>query len=466
MGASGMLRCLVIVFLSCFAMSSSVSAADSNSLLTLQNSIDLALKQSVIIHSAREGVSGAEAQKQEAFTGFLPKLSTSYNYTRLNEAPTFLFPGIPPAIPGSVMTTGTQDNYTWALEAKQPIFAGGGILANYEASRFGLDAARMEERGVVLDTVQEVRIAYFSVIKAEKLLEVAQQSVKQLEAHRNMAQSFFDVGMIPRNDLLHAGVQLANGQQFLVRSENGLELAWSKLNTVLRRGIDTPVKVEDIFAYKPFEKSPGEYLKVALENRPEIKAYSLKLEQAKKMVSQARSEFFPNVNLVGNYSRFGDTPGVSGSAYKDQENWYVMAVANWNFWEWGRTKNRVDVSKSRENQITDALTNVRDQITLEVKNAYLLLCEAEKQIFVSKKAIEQAEENFRITQERYKEQVATSTDVLDAQTLLTRAKSDHTNALGDYHISHARLERAMGTEQGSGVRGQRSGNRELKEELP
>jgi outer membrane protein len=465
MGESGMLRCLVVVFLSCFAMSSDVSAADGNSILTLQDSIDLALKQSVIIHSAREGVTGAEAQKQEAFTGFLPKLSTSYNYTRLNEAPTFLFPGIPPAISRSVMTTGTQDNYTWALEAKQPIFAGGGILANYEASRFGLDVARMEERGVVLDTVQEVRIAYFSVIKAEKLLEVARQSVKQLEAHRNMAQSFFDVGMIPRNDLLHAGVQLANGQQFLVRSENGLELARSKLNTVLRRGIDAPVKVEDIFACKPFEKSLGECLKVALENRPEIKAYSLKVEQAKKMVSQARSEFFPNVNLVGNYSRVGDTPGVSGNAYKDQESWYVMAVANWNFWEWGRTKNRVDVSKSRENQITDALTNVRDQITLEVKNAYLLLHEAEKQIVVSKKAIEQAEENFRITQERYKEQVTTSTDVLDAQTLLTRAKSDHTNALGDYHISHARLERAMGTEN-TGNRNQGTGVREPKEALP
>jgi len=430
-------------------VSTGVSAAESGSLLTLQESVDLALKQSVIIHSAREGVAGAEAQKREAFTGFLPKLSTSYNYTRLNEAPTFLFPGIPPAIPQSVMTTGTQDNYTWALEAKQPIFAAGGILANYEASRFGLDAARMEERGVVLDTVQEVKIAYFNVIKSEKLLEVAQQSVKQLEAHRDMAQSFFDVGMIPRNDLLHAGVQLANGQQFLVKSENGLELARSKLNTVLRRGIDTPVNVEDIFAYKSFDKSRAECLKVALENRPEIKAYSLKVEQAKKMVNQAKSEFYPNVNLVGNYSRFGDTPGVSGSAYKDQESWYVMAVANWNFWEWGRTKNRVDVSKSRENQITDALTNVRDQITLEVKNSYLLLREAEKQIFVSQKAIEQAEENFRITQERYREQVATSTDVLDAQTLLTRAKSDYTSALGDYHISHAKLERAMGLEQGS-----------------
>jgi outer membrane protein TolC len=120
-------------------------------------------------------------------------------------------------------------------------------------------------------------------------------------------------------------------------------------------------------------------------------------------------------------------------------------VASWNFWEWGKTKFRVDASKARENQAIDAAKELNDQITLEIKNAYLLLQEAEKQIAVSQKVIEQAEENFRISEERYKERVATSTEVLDAQTLLTRAKADYANALGDYNINYARLQRAMGT---------------------
>ncbi len=125
-----------------------------------------------------------------------------------------------------------------------------------------------------------------------------------------------------------------------------------------------------------------------------------------------------------------------------------MAVANWNFWEWGKTKNRVEAGQSRENQAADFLANIRDQITLEVKNAFLLLHEAEKQVQVAKKAIEQAEENFRINTERYREQVGTSTDVIDAQTLLTKAKSDRHNALGDFSISRAKLERAMGVAPG------------------
>jgi outer membrane protein len=416
--------------------------------LTLQQSIDLALKQSVLIQSAREGVRGAEAQKQEAFTGFLPKFSTSYSYTRLNEQPTstVTLPSLPSTRPFT-MPVGTQDNYTWAIEVKQPLFAGGGIVSNYQANRLGADIAAMDETTVVQDIVQDVKVAYFSVLKAERLLGVAVQSVEQLEAHRKMAQDFFDAGLIPRNDLLRAEVELANGRQNLVKAENSVEMAKSKFNTVLRRDINTPTELEDILTLNPFTKSLHECQKRALENRSEIKSYTLKVEQSQKMVNLTKSEYFPTINAIGHYERFGDTPGVSGTLYKDQENWYLMGVASWNFWEWGRTKNRVDASRSRENQVAYALDNVKDQIRLEVKNAWLTLHEAEKQLAVTQKAIEQAEENYRISRERYREQVGTSTDVLDAQTLLARAKSDYFNALSDYNISMARLERAMGARE-------------------
>ena len=152
-------------------------AAETIVPLTLEASIDMALKQSVLLHAAKEGVRGAEAQQKEAFTRFLPKFSTSYNYTRLNEDPYFVFPGAPPLIPPGNMTTGTKDNYNWNVEARQPLFAGGGILANYEGSRLAADIARMEEAVTVQDLVQEVKISYFSILKASRLLDVAKQSV-------------------------------------------------------------------------------------------------------------------------------------------------------------------------------------------------------------------------------------------------------------------------------------------------
>jgi outer membrane protein len=408
--------------------------------LTMDASIEIALQKSIVIDIAKEGSKGATAQKREAITGFLPKFSTSYSYRRLNEEPSFQLP-----FPPGEMTTGTKNNYNWAIEARQPIFAGGSILANYQANKIGEDAAFLEEKAKNQDVVQEVKIAYFDILRAQRILAAASQSAEMLEAHRNVAENYFKVGLIPKNDLLYAEVELANGKQAMIKAQNSVELAKSRLNTLLKRRIFEPVEVVDILSYQPIKQSLEECLSIAQQNRTELKIAELKAQQAGKLVWIARSDFFPAVSVVGNYTRFGDEPSVSGSPYQDMESWYVMAVASWNFWDWGKTKFRVDASRARENQAISSAKELNDQITLEIKNAYLLLREAENQITVSEKVIEQAEENFRISEERYKERVATSTEVLDAQTLLTRAKSQYANALGDYNINYARLQRAMGT---------------------
>jgi outer membrane protein len=415
--------------------------------LTLEASIDIALKNSFTINIAREGTKSATAQKREAVTGFLPKFNTSYSYTRLNETPFSRFQNLPAGFPipnGTEIPAGTQSNYNWTIEARQPLFTGGGLIANYQASRIGEDAARIEETAKQQDVVRDVKIAYFDVLRAQRIMETAYQSVEMLTAHRDVAINYFKVGMIPKNDLLHAEVELANGRQSLTRAQNAVELTHARFNTILKRRIFTPVQIVDILQYTPLEKQLDECWDVALKNRPELKISALKARQAEKMVRVAQSEYLPNLSLVGNYTRFGDNPSVSGSDYKDAESWYVMGVASWNFWEWGKTKFRVDASRARENQALEAAKELNDQIALEIKSAYLNLQESQKQIAVSQKVIEQADENFRITQERFKEQVATSTEVLDAQTLLTKAKAEYANALGDFNISYAKLDRAMG----------------------
>jgi len=428
-----------------------VAQNGSSTKFTLEGSIDLALNQSMLIQAAKEGVKGAEAQKKEAFTGFLPKLSTSYSYTRLNEAPWANMPPTsinspfgPLSTTGGQITMGTQDNYNWALEVRQPIFAGGAIMANYQANKKGEDIARVDESATTQNIVEEVKASYFNILKAQKILFVARQAVEQLKSHRNEAQNFFDVGLLPKNDLLQSEVQLANGEHNLVKAENSVEIAKARFNTLLRRNINAPVEVEDILTYRPFEKTIEVCFQTAFDKRPEIKAYSLKVEQAKEYVKAAKGDFFPAVSAVGHYERFGDSGSLQGSTYKSMETWYLMARADWTFWEWGKTKNQVDFRQARENQTTSLLAHEKDKVAFEVKAAYVLVRESEKQVFVARESIDQAEENFRINNERYKEQVATSTDVLDAQTLLTKAKSDYFTALGDYFINQAHLERAMG----------------------
>jgi len=415
--------------------------------LTLEESIDIALKNSLTVDMAREEIKGAEAQRREAITGFLPQFSTSYNYARLNEAPFTKFQGMTGILSimnGIEIPVGTKNNYTWSVEARQPLFTGGGLTANYQANKIGKDIALTDEVIKTQDVIHDVKIAYYDILRTQKIEEAAGQSVEMLAAHRDIAQNYFRVGMIPKNDLLYAEVELANAEQALVRTQNAVQLAKARFNTVLKRNLLTPVNIADILKYEPHQKSLAECWGEAIQNRPELKKAALKTMQAEKLVHAAQSEYFPTLSLVADYGRFGDNPSLDGSDFKDAENWSVMGVAHWNFWEWGKTKFRVDASKTKENQALDVQKDLQDQIALEINHAYLNLQEAEKQIAVSRKVIEQAEENFRIAEERYKERVGTSTEVLDAQTLLTRAKSEYANALGNYNIYYTKLQRAMG----------------------
>ena len=196
--------------------------------LGLQDSIGIALKQSHYIQAAKEGVKSAEAQKQEAFTGFLPKLSTYYQYAYVNPTPwSYVSPstlnalGTSIFLPGHPMTVGTQNNYTWALEVKQPIFAGGSIAANYEANKKGEAIARTDENLANQDIVQEVKVAYFNILKTQKILDVAQRAVEQLSSHRNDAQGFFDVGLIPKTIFSSRKCALQTGSKTLSGRKTG-----------------------------------------------------------------------------------------------------------------------------------------------------------------------------------------------------------------------------------------------------
>jgi len=295
------------------------------------------------------------------------------------------------------------------------------------------------------DIILEAKTAYFMLLKAQKLRKIAEQTVIQINAHKNVAENFYQVGMSPLNDLLQAQVELANAEQELIVAKNTMENAESDFNTLLRRPINTPVAVEDILDYSPFEKDLDHCLAQADKNRLEIKIVDLDVEIAEKELQLAKKDYYPSINLEGNYFREGTEWDVDGGeGVFDPSGWNILAVAKWNFFEWGRTSYGINEKKSRLSQAQFQKDEILDNIQQEVKKAYLRTQEAEKAIIAVEKAIEQAKENFRINQERYKEQMATSTDVLDAQTLLSKTMTNYYNALYIYKISKAALYRAMG----------------------
>ncbi len=438
--------CVLVIALLLVTLSPSFGG-DGSPPLTLQQSIEIALRRSPTLQAAQGAIKEAQFRRRATISDFLPQASTQYSYTRLDEEPTFRIPPVGPTV-----TMGERDVYTWTSTVTQPVFTGGALINSYLLATLGVDTATVEKEMVELDLIFQVKEAYYGILKAEKFLEVAEQAVQQLDSHRTVAQAFFDVGMIPKNDLLQVEVQLAQTRQDLTRTQNGLEVARAVFNTLLRRGLNEEVRLVETLEYQPVEVALEATLDEAYRSRPEIRAAQLGVKSAKKGVWLAASGLFPQASVVFTYERQGDDPSVNGSRYEpDEDSWNVMAVAKWNVWDWGKTWFEVGENKAKVFQAECALKEAEDGVGLDVKKASLNLEEAEKNIQVAEKAVDQAEENFRINEERYKGQVATSTDVLDALTLLTQARTNYYTALSDYNIARARLQRAIGS-RGDGVR--------------
>jgi outer membrane protein TolC len=306
----------------------------------------------------------------------------------------------------------------------------------------GVDLSKTDLETVKRDIVLQVREEYYNILRADKFQNVGEQAVKNFEAQLEVSRAFFEVGLIPKNDLLQSEVRLANARQALVRAESDLALAKSSFNILLRRDVNTPFQIVDILEFKPSPYRFEESLDEALKQRPEIRAANIQVNQAKEAVKIARSGFFPTIDFTASYNRLSDEALLNGQLVTERRA--ATGLATMTIWEWGKTAYRVGESKVRVNQATDAKDQLVEVIILEVKQNYINVLQSEKNVGVAEKSIEQAEENLRLNEERYKYQVATATDVLDAVTLLAQARVNYYGALSEFNIAKARLERSMG----------------------
>jgi len=437
---------LVSISIAILTLSPALVFADETiGTFNLTQTIDTALKANLGLKRSKEEVNAALATKKARTTNFLPTFSARYGYVRRDQATNQALIG-----QGGQATTvviNPEDEYNFVTSFSQPIFTGFALLNQYKIASLGLDVAEISEKLTRQDVILDAKNAYFSILKSQKLMAVAEDTVKQVNAQKEVAENMYQVGMSPLNDLLQSQVQLANDKQRFITAQNNLEISKAQFNTLLRRPVNAPVAIVDILDYTPFEHDISYCLNQADQNRLELQVAELEVQIADKDYQLSKSDYFPSIDLTGNWTRRGtdwDVDGGEGIA--DKKFWDIRATATWQFWQWGRTRYGVKEKLSRLSQAKYRKEEISDNIELEVKQSFLRTKETEKNITTIEKAIEQAKENLRITEERYKEQVSTTTDVLVAQTLLTETMTNYYNALYDFKIAKAVLYRAMGQE--------------------
>jgi outer membrane protein len=409
--------------------------------MTLEQVIEQALKANHKIIISEIDVQAADEARKEAFTGFLPRAETRYVFTRKSEPDWVRFKG-----DNKRYIIGAQDNYGWRTSAIQDLFKGFSILANYQIARLKLDVAKIRRAETRLDIILEARKKFIAVQNAKLLKEVAEKAVESLEEHLSVARDFLNVGLSPKIDVLNAEVDLAEAEQKLEKTANWIVVTKAALNNIMDKPVDGPIHVSGPLHYVPFETPYPECAKKALGLRPLLKETRAYIDIAKKEIILANSGFYPELTASLNYNRAGDQLDVNGSRYLDRENWDTSLTATWTFFEWGKTRYARHKAEKALERAKTQMRRVEDEIHFSVKKSYFDLKTARHNIEVSQKAVVSAIENLEISKDRYKEQVATITEVLDAQIRLTQARTSLTRALNDYNISLAELNRAMGAE--------------------
>lgn len=408
-------------------------------ILDLKEALRLAWKANPALQVSRLQSLIAREEVVRARSGFLPTVKSEVSHTIYdNEIQSKIPSGIIPGIPEGLSFPTTNRNF-WSskITVDQTIFDFWGTPARYQAAILGKKASLLDTAKTRDDIFLTVAQGYFQTLRAQKLVVVAEQEVRQLQDHLKIARDQYEFGVVTYNDVLQAEVSLADAAQRLIVAKTDVVNIRSALNKVMALPVAAPtvLKEEDIVA-QPWGLEQA--TDAALKQRSDFKASEDRILQQEKVVTQTRAGYYPRIF------------GQAGFSYQQNEfllhdtQWFAIFGMQWTLFSGLDTRAQVSQARLQVNQLKERHKDLNEQVRLDVQNAYLQVRDTADRIRVTQKAVTQGEENLRLNEERYKEQVGTATDVIDAQTLLTRTRVNYYAALYDHQMAKAQMLWAMG----------------------
>jgi outer membrane protein TolC len=426
--------------------------------LSLGQVVSIAVSRNLRMADSRLAVREKEHQRREAFSDFFPSINVQYTATADKyQSPTFISElsgqqdsrwairgtGLPPAgiDPNYPYRIDPYRNFTLTATMTQPLFTGGKLLNEYKFAQLGVDYSSIQYEVDRQDLILDVTQAYYQLIQGEKLLEVAESAVRALEALRNQTVEFFKAGVVAKVDVLSTEGQLAQARVQRTQALANIEQAKATLSFLLRYPQETPIRIVQDFAYRPNSYRIPEIYAIAAGNRLEIRQANISVDQAIALIKSAKADLLPSLSVTATGTRINDDWNPFDP--EGVNDWQLQGLFTWAF-DMFRTRETVKERRASEARAFVAREQLVEQVMEEVKLAYVDMRRSESDIGNNRAAVAFRTENFRINQERYKEQVATYIEVLDAQRQLSVAEGDYYTSLIGYRINKAILERRMG----------------------
>jgi outer membrane protein len=396
--------------------------------LTLDECIAIALEGQPTIQERLAAYAAARYRVNQAFAPLLPQLSAQVGASRSHNT---IVSGNQPTLQDRQLA----DTFAAQLLLSQLLFDFGKNLAATDAARklAEVEVENVElQRQLISATVKE---AYTNTLFSQRLIRVQEQAQERAELNLRSAKGFFEVGTRPKSDVARAEVDVANAKLDLIRAKNALRSAIVALNTAMAITVDTWTQIVDNLIYQPVTLDRQQLRSDSLRQRPEYRAAKLGAAAAEARERKAFRDFLPDVTGQGAY----------GGTQKDlNEAWSVGVFLNWSFFDGGGRIARYQEAKA---VLEGARANVKStELTIlqNVEQAEIAVEETAERIQAAQALVASAQENFRLAQGRFDAGVGTILELTDAQLALTQAQNTESQALADYRIALARLDRAVG----------------------
>ncbi|GAB1398428.1 TolC family protein [Saprospiraceae bacterium] len=417
--------------------------------LSLQEAINTGVANSKQLKAGNAGIEAASWHIRELNNMKLPEINASGAYMRMLQ-PSFdlkiPLPGGNPQDTSSTMGQGAKalkvNQMMYAsVNASLPLFSGFRI-------RNGIEAAQLMKRATELDVdkdkgkvILNIITSYFNLYKAQSAIKLLNENLKQAQSRVKDFTNLEKNGLLARNDLMKAELQQSNVELTIAEAENNLKVSQYSINLLLGLPENTVLELENAGPPSLTQLQPlEEWQKTAIASRADLLALQTRQQAASKNTESIKGEYYPSVALTGGYIA-GYIPNILTLANAAN----IGIGLSYNISSLYKTGTKVKQAKAQEQQLYWNNLEAQDGIRVQVVKAYEDYNQAMQKITLYEKAVDQANENYRITKNKFDNSLETTTNLLDADVLQLQARLNYEFAKADAVIAYNKLAETAGT---------------------
>jgi outer membrane protein len=415
--------------------------------ITLEQAVQSALQQNPAFRTSQDDADAARARLKQAESAWYPQFDFHQDFT-LGNNPVYVF--------GTKLTqrqftasdfalnklnTPTPlDNFQTRFDGRWRLFDSGQTLFHRRAAKKLVTTADFQTEQARQDLILEVVRAYYGIRVLQENEKAAEGALQTAEATAQRMETMHQAGTVVDSDLLSAKVFVAQMKDRQIRAQNDLAMAEMQLARLMGLPVEHQLELAGSLGEPATSaKTLPEWTQTALAERPAWRAAQLQEAAVDDERKAAKAEFGPKIALFGTTERDAMTmAGPSGT------NWTAGARLDFNLFAGGATKARLAEASANASKARHNVEWFRSGVTLEVRKAFLDADASAQRAAAARDAADQAKESLRIVQNRYEAGLTTITELLRAQTAQLDARTLYLNALQDWQVAQAQLERAAG----------------------